>query len=80
MMEEAYNSIISAGSVAIILCVGLVLVYKHMKAENKELKAQLVAKDLLIEKKDTELKEIVKENITLQTRILDTLKILSHDR
>ncbi len=79
-MEEAYNSIISAGSVAIILCVGLVLVYKHMKAENKELKAQLVAKDLLIEKKDTELKEIVKENITLQTRILDTLKILSHDR
>ena len=51
-----------------------------MKAENKELKAQLVAKDLLIEKKDTELKEIVKENITLQTRILDTLKILSHDR
>ena len=80
MMEEAYNSIISAGSVAIILCVGLVLVYKHMKAENKELKAQLVAKDLLIEKKDTELKEIVKENITLQKRILDTLKILSHDR
>lgn len=91
MVEEAYNSIISAGSVAVILTAGLILVYRHLNKDIKDLKAQMIAKDvlhtaqiaakdLIIEKKDNELKEIVRENIALQTRILDILNIITHER
>lgn len=73
MIEEAYNSIISAGSVAIILLAGMIFMYRHLMAEIKELKSQLY-------KKDEQLSAIVKENIALQTRILDALKILTSER
>ena len=73
MIEEAYNSIISAGAVAIILTAGIIFMYRHFMAEVRDLKSQL-------QKKDEEISSIVKENIALQTRILDALKMLTHER
>lgn len=73
MIEEAYNSIISAGSVAIILLAGMIFMYRHLMAEIRELKAQLY-------KKDEQISAIVKENIALQIRILDALQILTNER
>jgi len=73
MIEQAYNSIISAGAVAIILTAGIIFMYRHFMAEVKELKAQL-------SKKDEEINAIVRENIALQTRILDALKMLTHEK
>lgn len=73
MIEEAYNSVISAGSVAIILLAGMIFMYRHLMAEIKELKSQLY-------KKDEQLSAIVKENIALQTRILDALNVLTSER
>lgn len=91
MLEEAYNSIVSAGAVAVILTAGLILVYRHLNADRKDLraeldkreaqyKADLKAKDDQIKELIEELKDITKENITLETRILDVLKTMNHGR
>lgn len=91
MIEEAYNSIISAGSVAVVLTAGIILVYRHLKADIKELreellrqktahKAELKEKNDYIKELVEELKDMTKENIALETRILDVLKNINHGR
>jgi len=69
MIEEAYNGILQSGIVAIVLMAGCILMYRHFSKEVAELKE-------IIKDKDKELSVIIKENIALQTRILDALNHL----
>lgn len=79
-MEEAINSILQSSLVAALLGVGLVLVHRHHMADKKDLKAEIKEKDAIITQNAEDLKEMVKENIAIETRLLDALKILNNGK
>jgi hypothetical protein len=77
IIEEAYNGILQSGVVAIVLLAGCVLMYRHFSTEVKELKEELKVKNEEIKTLNSELLNITRENIQLQTRILDVLNRIS---
>lgn len=86
-MDEAINSILSSSLVAALLGAGLVFVHRHHMADKKELKETIREKDISIVMKDSalatqadEIKEMLRENIAIETRLLDVLKSNNHGR
>lgn len=77
IIEEAYNGILQSGVVAIVLMAGCILMYRHFTTEVKELKEELKLKSEEIKTLNNELLNITRENIQLQTRILDVLNRIS---
>jgi len=79
-MEEAFNSILQSSLVAALLGIGLVFIHRHHMADKKDLKEQIAIKDKIIVDNSEDLKEMVRENIAIETRLLDALKTLSNGR
>ncbi len=80
MMEEAVSSIIQSSLVAAILLVGLVFTHRHHMADKKELKAELKELKDINAQNTEDLKEMVKENIAIETRLLDALKMVNNGK
>lgn len=79
-MEEAINSILQSSLVAALLGAGLVFVHRHHMADKKELKEEIKELKEVNAQNTEDLKEMVKENIAIETRLLDALKVVNNGK
>lgn len=79
-MEEAFSSILQSSLVAALLGLAVVLVHRHHMADKKELKAEITELKELNAQNTKDLKEMVKENIKIETRLLDVLKLQNNGK
>lgn len=73
LIEQATNSVMEAGIVAVVLTAGLILMYRHFTSESKEMKELIKEKDAQIFELNNQIRDIVTVNTELNTRLLDTL-------
>ena len=76
MIEEATKGLIETGVIAIVLCAGLIVMYRHFSKETKSKDEIIKAKDKMIMEMNKELTDLVSRDIEATTKFNTTLEHL----
>ena len=73
MEQTVLTSLIGQSTLFILLVAAIRFMYKHFMQEVSDLKLIIAKKDVQIESGNDKVEELLRENMQLQTRVLDAL-------
>lgn len=73
MEQTVLTSLIGQSTLFVLLVAAIRFMYKHFMQEVADLKMVIAKKDLQLESNNTKVENLLKENMQLQTRVLDAL-------